>query len=185
MKWFMSDMKNCTSCPLCKSRTRVVFGYGAKDPLFILVGEAPGRDEDIQGKPFVGRCGKLLDKMLKKYLGITRDKIFITNANLCRPLGNRKPTGIEMRICRSRLEYTLSYFNCPIVTAGAHATEAVTGFRGLRGLRGEVLDWRDRKKRKRAVLPIYHPSYILRTGDLKAAEEDWKKVEDAIRRSLE
>ena len=176
MKWFSADILNCTRCPLHKSRTQVVLGRGNRNPLFIYVGEAPGRDEDREGCPFVGRCGKLLDRMLLKFLGITRDMIFITNSNLCRPERNRKPVYPEMLACRPRLEYTLSYFDCLIVAAGAHAVEAVTGFKGIGGLRGDVLPWKDSRGRKRIVVPVYHTAYILRTRDSKEAENDFQNI---------
>src|SRR2546429_8612491 len=95
-----AEAAGCTKCPLAATRTNVVFGVGDPHAPLMLVGEAPGRDEDEQGEPFVGRSGKLLDQVLLEELGITRDRVFIGNTLQCRPPGNRDPLPSEIETCR-------------------------------------------------------------------------------------
>ena len=90
----------CVRCPLSRGRTTVVFGEGAPDADLLVVGEGPGRDEDLQGRPFVGRSGRLLDRLLLEELGMHRSSCYIANVVKCRPPGNRDPQPVEIATCR-------------------------------------------------------------------------------------
>ena len=92
------EMKDCHDCPLAESRTQVVFGNGNADADLMFVGEAPGRDEDLQGLPFVGRAGQLLDQLLVE-IGLARKDVFVANVLKCRPPGNRDPLPDEIETC--------------------------------------------------------------------------------------
>jgi DNA polymerase len=107
MKDLEQRMTTCTDCKLCESRTQVVFGRGSLKPSLMIVGEAPGRDEDVNGIPFIGQAGQKLNKMLA-YAGIRRDDIYITNAVLCRPPNNRDPEQDELDACKDRLNQQIN-----------------------------------------------------------------------------
>jgi uracil-DNA glycosylase family 4 len=117
----------CTRCPLCAGRTQVVPGKGPARAALVLVGEAPGADEDREGEPFVGRAGGLLDKALAQ-AGIDRGSVFITNVVKCRPPANRKPTPAEAQACRPFLEGEIERVGARVALAlGATAAEALAG----------------------------------------------------------
>src|SRR4051795_11412892 len=97
----------CTRCPLAAGRTQVVFGMGDPDADLVFIGEGPGAEEDRQGLPFVGRSGKLLDKLMLEELGITRERVYIANVVKCRPPDNRDPRPEEIVACRPYLEQQL------------------------------------------------------------------------------
>ncbi|HIQ48255.1 MAG TPA: uracil-DNA glycosylase, partial [Aquifex aeolicus] len=97
LKELYKQWKECTRCDLHKSRAQVVPGDGNPYSPLVFVGEAPGEEEDKQGRPFVGRAGQLLNKLIEEVFGLSRDKVYITNVCKCRPPANRKPTPIEMR----------------------------------------------------------------------------------------
>src|ERR1700689_3659831 len=97
----------CTKCPLAEGRTQVVFGVGNPQAALLFVGEAPGRDEDLAGEPFVGRSGKLLDRLMFEEIGITRDQCYIANVVKCRPPQNRDPKADEIAACRPYLDEQL------------------------------------------------------------------------------
>lgn len=152
--------KKCLACPLGKlGRTNVVFGDGNPDAQLMIIGEAPGADEDKQGLPFVGRSGKLLTKILTS-LGIDRKEIFITNSVKCRPPENRKPTPLESKTCKDILLTNQINIIKPkvICTLGATAIEALLEKPiKMYEVRGEPL-----VLNSIIVIPTYHPSYILR-----------------------
>lgn len=117
----------CTRCPLCASRTQVVAGQGPSPSLLVIVGEAPGEREDIEGRPFVGRSGAILDGALEA-AGVARADVMITNVVKCRPPGNRKPTREEVEACRPFLEWEIGQAAAPVIVAlGATAAKAVLG----------------------------------------------------------
>jgi uracil-DNA glycosylase len=127
MKTSKSDFtKTCVRCALHRHRTRVVFGKGSKRSGIVICGEAPGKDEDRKGRPFVGRCGKLLKTFLKS-AGLRRKDVFITNACLCRPLNNRPPSEKEIKACRPRLLNTLRQLRGRCILLGLSASKAVLG----------------------------------------------------------
>ena len=169
-----AEVAACTRCGLCATRTQTVFGTGSRTPRLVVVGEAPGYEEDRQGKPFVGPAGDLLTKMLAA-IGLSRDDVFILNVLKCRPPENRAPRPDEVAACKPYLREQLEHLGPPLLLAlGNHATKALLQTeRGITSLRGRFTTtpegWR--------VMPTFHPAYLLRTPDAKSEVwEDLKKV---------
>ena len=164
--------KNCTACPLgSEGRQRVIFGEGNPDARLMLIGEGPGRDEDIQGRPFVGRSGQLLARILE-LSNIKRPDIFITNIVKCRPPNNRKPTPLESSTCKNLLLVKQIKIIRPdaICTLGAAAIQGLLSQNELKisQIRGKKLNWQGI-----IVIPTYHPAYILRNPkELKTVMAD-------------
>lgn len=163
--------KNCTQCPLgTQERTHVVFGRGNPDAHLLLIGEAPGRDEDLQGQPFVGRSGKLLSKTLEA-LDIDEKKLYITNIVKCRPPQNRAPLPHESTTCtKLLLEKQIKIIAPSVICAlGSCATnlllENTTGISKIRGVAQPY--------KSIPLIPTYHPAYILRNPkELKTLAHD-------------
>ncbi len=166
--------KNCSLCPLSSERTNVVFGRGNPDASLLLLGEGPGRDEDLKGLPFVGRSGKLLSKTLSS-LQIDEQSVYITNIVKCRPPNNRTPLSNEIAICRKLLlEEQLKIIRPKIIcTLGASALKAlIKTSKGISKVRGDLHPYKDL-----SILPTYHPAYILRDySRLSIFAEDLKKA---------
>lgn len=152
--------KKCQECPLGSlGRVNVVFGSGNPDARLLFIGEGPGIEEDRQGKPFVGRSGKLLDQLFEA-VGIVRSEVFITNIVKCRPPNNRKPMPIEINTCTQLLLFKQLQIIRPnvICTLGATALEGLLGQPvKITHQRGSVIQFKTIP-----VLPTYHPAYILR-----------------------
>lgn len=149
----------CEKCRLKDSRTQVVFGEGPVPCGVMFVGEGPGADEDEQGRPFVGRAGRLLDQILEA-AGMPRETVYISNVVKCRPPNNRAPQGDEIKACWSYLEAEIHYVQPKvIVTLGNIPTKKLldTGA-GITKVRGQFFDYRDGVQ----VFPMFHPSYLLR-----------------------
>jgi uracil-DNA glycosylase len=157
----------CTRCALAGSRTQVVFGVGNPDAGLMLIGEGPGRDEDLQGEPFVGRSGKLLDRLLAEEMGIDRTGCYIANVLMCRPPGNRDPRPEEIESCRPHLQAKIELMRPRvIITLGNFATRFVLErTEGIKRLRGRVYPYEHG-----VVVPTYHPSAALRSGGEVLAE---------------
>ena len=155
--------RTCTACPeLAATRQQVVFGQPATLPPYdvVLLGEAPGADEDARGVPFVGRSGQLLDLLLTE-AGLPRAEVSVVNVLKCRPPGNRKPARLEMANCRGWLDRQLALLDpLLVVTLGGTATEAMLG----RGARLTQLRGRDHLVDGRVVVATYHPSAAIRFG---------------------
>lgn len=168
-----ATVRACESCELHKTRTNVVIGEGNPHAAILFVGEGPGRDEDISGRPFVGAAGKLLDKMLLS-VGLKRDEVYIANVVKCRPPQNRTPFHEEAKSCLPHLRAQFALLQPKIVVCmGATATKYVYD--------EQVRITRDRGlwKQKMGVwfLPTYHPAALLRDESKKAgAWEDMKKI---------
>jgi uracil-DNA glycosylase family 4 len=160
------EASGCTRCALASGRTNVVFGVGDPHADLMFVGEGPGRDEDLQGEPFVGRSGQLLDRVLGEELGIGRDRVYIANVVKCRPPANRDPLPDEVASCRPYLEQQIELVDPNvIVTLGNFATRLLLGTDGgIRQLRGEVYPYG-----RAVVVPTYHPSFVLRSGGMGEA----------------
>lgn len=163
----------CQLCELHKDRTQAVFGEGSyKSPPIAFVGEAPGANEDAQGRPFIGKAGQLLDRMIKA-MGFEREQIYICNAVCCRPPQNRKPEKEELDACKPILVKQLRVVQPKIIVAlGASAAQTLTLKRkGVGELRGKWLEWKDRGKGAlKAPIPLrvtYHPAYLLRNRKAK------------------
>jgi len=171
------DIGDCTRCGLCEGRTQVVNTFGNLNARLMFVGEAPGADEDAQGKPFVGRAGQLLTKIIEA-IGMKREDVLIGNVNRCRPPGNRQPTLEEAAICRPFLFREIAAVKPDvIVVMGNTALRNLLEVReGITRVRGKFQDFRGIK-----VMPTFHPAYLLRDPSKKRETwEDLKKVRDYI-----
>lgn len=163
----------CTACPLHRSRNRTVFGTGARDPDWMVIGEGPGANEDRRGEPFVGRAGRLLDAMLLA-LGLARGEVFITNTVKCRPPGNRDPEAAEIERCGPFLDRQIDLLSPRVIlVAGRVAAQTVLATDApLARLRGREHRY-PRGERPVPVVATYHPAYLLRSPLAKrAAWED-------------
>jgi DNA polymerase len=148
----------CRLCPLWQARVHTVPGAGPAPARIMLVGEAPGREEDLSGKPFVGRAGRLLDDALRQ-AGLQRSEIFITSIIKCRPPNNRKPLKREMSSCLPYLQAQMDTVRPRIICLlGNTAAAAVLGRQGIKALRGQI--WQER------FLVTYHPAAVLRNRNL-------------------
>ncbi|MDP8993119.1 MAG: uracil-DNA glycosylase [Actinomycetota bacterium] len=152
---------SCERCPLAGTRTNVVFGVGNPNADLMLVGEGPGRDEDLKGEPFVGRSGHLLDRVLGEELGIGRDHVYIANVLKCRPPGNRDPHPAEVASCRPFLERQIELVDPRVIVAlGNFATRLLLdSAQGIKQLRGRAYPYG-----RAQVVPTFHPSFVLRSG---------------------
>ena len=154
----------CRACDLHKNRNKVVPGEGNPDrPDIMFVGEGPGADEDRQGRPFVGRAGQLLTKMIEA-MGYRREEVFIANIVKCRPPGNRQPKPDEMRACLPYLERQIDLIRPKVIIAlGA------TALRGLLGRTGGIMRLRGLWQEYRGIplMPTFHPAYLLRDPSKK------------------
>lgn len=173
---------DCTRCEgLAGSRTQTVFGVGSRSAEWMIVGEAPGAEEDRRGEPFVGRAGKLLDEMLRA-AGHSRDSVYIANMLKCRPPRNRDPSAEEMHNCRGYLERQIGLVDPKLILAvGRIAAQQLLGTDAPLGrLRGKV------HVLSGAEIPVivtYHPAYLLRTpADKRKA---WQDLRLALRVSRE
>ena len=160
-----SIVSGCKLCTLHETRTQTVFGVGNPEAEWMIVGEAPGQEEDRRGEPFVGRAGKLLDEMLHA-LGLDRQSVFIANILKCRPPGNRDPSPDESRTCRPYLDRQIELVAPRLILAVGRVaaqqllhTDAPVG--RLRGTKHELGD------RQLPVVVTYHPAYLLRSPTQK------------------
>ena len=156
-----SQCAACQCCDLAFHRHQVVVGRGNPGSDLMLIGEAPGADEDGQGLPFVGRSGRLLSELLEAAELDEDQDLHICNVIKCRPPNNRKPTSKEIKQCRPWLEEQLALVNPSLVLlAGATALQALLGIKsGISKLRGQ---WHEQEGK--AFMPVFHPSYLLRFG---------------------
>lgn len=172
-----SDIGDCTRCGLCEGRTQVVNTHGNSTARLMFVGEAPGADEDAQGKPFVGRAGQLLTKMIEA-MGMKREEVIIGNVNRCRPPGNRQPTLEEAAICRPFLFREIATIkpNVIVVMGNTALRNLLEVREGITRVRGKFQDFRGIK-----VMPTFHPAYLLRDPSKKRETwEDLKMVRDYL-----
>lgn len=174
-------IQGCLACPLGPGRLKFVFGEGDPKARLMFVGEGPGRDEDQQGRPFVGKAGELLDKMIGA-IGLRREDTYIANVVKCRPPDNRTPTSEEARACLGYLRRQIELVRpAVIVTLGATPLRELLGIsEGITRVRGQ---WKRLQigGRDIPVMPTFHPAYVLRQytqdvrrsvwEDLKAAKE--------------
>jgi uracil-DNA glycosylase len=175
------EVRNCTRCPLWKTRTQVVFGNGNADADLMFVGEAPGFHEDQQGLPFVGRAGQLLDELLAG-IGLTRDDVFVANVLKSRPPGNRDPQPDEIDTCKPYLYKQVELIEPKVVcTLGNFATKLLTrSSRGIRSVRGRA-QIHELGGRRVRIYPLYHPAAALRTPAVKAElQEDFARLPELL-----
>lgn len=168
-----SEVIVCTKCRLCETRKKAVPGEGSKTAKLMFVGEAPGEQEDVQGRPFVGAAGKLLTELLAS-IGLRREDVYITNIVKCRPPNNRPPRKDESAACRPYLDRQLALIHpsviCPMGNSAIHALidsdESVTALHGIPFEVGSI-----------TYFPMYHPAAALYTlGLRRVMEEDFKKL---------
>ena len=167
------EASTCEKCRLSRTRTQVVWGTGNPNADLMFIGEAPGRDEDLQGKPFVGRAGQLLTDIIKA-MKLTRDDVYIANVIKCRPPENRNPEPDELDACRPYLRRQVELIKPKvIVTLGKFALQSLTGkAHAVSSARGQWTAYEGIK-----VMPTYHPAYLLRTPSAKKdVWNDMKKV---------
>ncbi len=166
----LSDLEymvsNCTLCSLHKNRKNSVFGEGSNAPILMLIGEAPGREEDLTGRPFVGKSGELLTKMLRA-INIERQEVFITSVIKCRPPRNRTPLEDEINSCMPYLIKQIELLKPKLILClGATASKVLLGDKGpLSKIRGRFFEL-DGKK----VIVTYHPAFLLRFAGAKQIE---------------
>ena len=173
----LEKMNSCRDCKLHSTRTNVVPGVGNRDATWMIVGEAPGSEEDRRGEPFVGRAGQLLDKMLKA-IGLDRENVYITNTVKCRPPQNRNPEDDELQACHGHLLRQVQLVSPRILLAlGKVAANVLLTYDGpLKGLRGTVHTFEDTGI---PVVVTYHPAYLLRQPGQKRGA--WEDLQLAVR----
>ena len=172
-----ASVQDCTRCALHTGRTQVVFGVGDPEADLVFVGEAPGRDEDHQGEPFVGKAGQLLTRIIEA-INLRRDQVYLLNVVKCRPPNNRNPHPDELAACRPILQAQLECLKPRVICAlGAFAAQAllqtderISRLRGRFHMLGTI-----------SVRPTYHPAYLLRNPQEKRAV--WEDMQ-AIQRLL-
>lgn len=172
-----ADIGECVRCPLHEGRTSIVHSEGDRNARLMFVGEAPGADEDASGRPFVGRAGQLLNKIIEA-IGLKREEILIGNVNRCRPPGNRTPTTEEARTCKPFLlrEIAVARPDVIVVLGNTAMKNLLETKEGITKLRGEFQDYNGIK-----VMPTFHPAYLLRDPSKKREVwEDMKKVRDYL-----
>ena len=168
------QVMKCHLCELSKSRTNVVFGEGNPQADIMFIGEGPGATEDSMGRPFVGRSGELLTKMIENVLLIKREDVYIANIVKCRPPNNRVPTPSEAHTCQPFLMKQIALIKPKIIiTLGGTAYHYMTGDEtGITKVRGSIL-----QQNGYTLIPTYHPSFLLRNPSAKKEVfEDLKKV---------
>ncbi|HET6142497.1 MAG TPA: uracil-DNA glycosylase [Candidatus Acidoferrales bacterium] len=168
------DLGDCTRCRLHTTRNKIVFGAGNEHAELVFVGEGPGRDEDMQGLPFVGRAGKLLTQMIEA-MTLTRDQVYIANVVKCRPPENRKPEDDESATCSPFLYRQIDAIAPKaIVCLGLTAAQSLLKTKdSISKIRGEWLDYRGTK-----LMVTYHPAYLLRNPPAKA--DVWKDLQKVM-----
>ena len=175
-----TELGDCTRCALCERRKKIVFGEGSPDARVVFVGEGPGADEDRTGRPFVGRAGELLTRMIEA-LGWKREDVYICNIVKCRPPGNRDPRLEEVATCRPFLDQQLSVIQPDvIVTLGKPATSTLLGRNvAITKVRGIWQEWNGVP-----VMPTLHPAYVLRQYTRETRQAVWDDLR-AVRDRVE
>jgi len=171
-----NQVKGCTACRLCEKRTNTVFGEGDVDAKIVFIGEGPGENEDLTGRPFVGRAGELLNKMIAG-MGLKRDDVYICNIVKCRPPGNRAPVPDEVAACTPYLEKQLEIIRPQvIVTLGLPAAQYMLQTKNSMGrMRGQWHTWRGIK-----LMPTYHPAYVLRSYTTEVRAAVWSDLQKVM-----
>lgn len=174
----------CQRCDLGATRTHAVVGEGNLNAPIMIIGEAPGQNEDETGRPFVGKAGQLLDKILESVKLDRKKDVYITNINKCRPPGNRVPTADEVAACKPYLLEQIRLIDPKIILmTGATAVKGLTGDkRGITKIRGTWIEWEGR-----LCMPILHPAYLLRNPSREQGGPKWLMWQDiqAVRTKLD
>ena len=179
LKVIREELGDCTRCKLHAGRTNLVFGVGNPKADLMFVGEAPGRDEDLKGEPFVGRAGQLLTKIIEA-IDLTRDDVYIANVIKCRPPQNRNPELDEVETCEPFLFSQIDAIRPRVIVAlGAFAVRTLLrdDKTPISKLRGQQYSYRGT-----TLIPTFHPAYLLRSPDKKRyVWEDMKQVRAILR----
>jgi uracil-DNA glycosylase family 4 len=167
-----TQVRGCVKCRLCETRTNTVFGEGDADAKIFFIGEGPGETEDLQGRPFVGRAGELLNKMIAG-MGLERGQVFIANIVKCRPPNNRVPAPDEVATCTPYLVRQLEIVRPKvIVTLGLPSTQYMLQTKLSMGkMRGQWQNWHGVK-----LMPTYHPAYVLRNPTVETRAAVWSDL---------
>lgn len=177
--------KDCRDCVLCETRQNVVFYRGNPKAKLMIIGEGPGANEDATGQPFVGRAGKLLDKILEAGNICRETEVYVCNVVKCRPPENRVPTKVESAACRKYLEAQIEFVKPKLVLlAGATAVQSVLQVKDpISRIRGKWFDFRSGAK----VMPVFHPSYLLRNDSKEPGSPKWLMWQDIqeVRKQLD
>ena len=178
LSFLRKKVKECTKCPLCTTRRNVVFGEGNDRAQLVFIGEAPGEEEDIQARPFVGRAGKFLDQMIER-AGLKREDVFICNVLKCRPPNNRDPEPMEVEACKGYLLSQLEIIKPKIIcTLGRHAYNALFSVdEKITRIRGVLTSYNGIR-----LLPTYHPAFLLRNQNrINEVWEDMDRLKQLLR----
>ena len=173
-----AELEECRRCPLCQGRRNIVFGVGNSRARLVFVGEAPGREEDEKGEPFVGEAGRLLDRILFA-MGLARQDVYICNVVKCRPPNNRTPLPDEIEMCSPFLMRQIRTIKPRLVCClGAPAVKTLLGVKeGITKIRGRFYDFQGTK-----ALPTFHPAYILRNPrEEKILREDFQTIVEFLK----
>jgi DNA polymerase len=173
-----AEVNQCTACELHKGRTRAVPGEGPVNAEIMFIGEAPGRNEDLQGRPFVGQAGKLLEELLAE-IGLTRNDCWIGNVVKCRPPENRDPRPEEIAACAGYLERQIALLDPKVIaTLGRYSMEKFFPGAKITRVHGQA-----RREGQRVLIPLYHPAYVLRNmAAMPDAVRDMQKIPRLIER---
>jgi DNA polymerase len=171
-----NEVRGCTRCRLCQTRTHTVFGEGSPDAPVFFIGEGPGENEDLSGRPFVGKAGQLLDKQIAA-MGLKREQVYIANVVKCRPPGNREPSPDEVATCTPYLQRQLEIVRPKvIVTLGRPATQHMLQSKlTMSRMRGQWHEWRGIK-----LMPTFHPAYLLRSYTRENREMVWSDLQQVM-----
>jgi uracil-DNA glycosylase family 4 len=177
LRVLQEEVAGCTLCPLAGGRTQTVFGVGSPTADVVFVGEAPGRDEDLKGEPFVGRAGQLLTDIIERGMGVPRASVYICNVVKCRPPENRNPFPTELAACEPYLVRQLAAIRPQVIVAlGKFAAQALcrteTPISRLRG------QWQEYEGIP--VMPTFHPAFLLRNPSAK--REVWEDIQAVMAR---
>jgi uracil-DNA glycosylase len=167
LKVLSTDLQDCQRCKLCQARKTIVIGEGNPHAEIVFIGEGPGEQEDIQGRPFIGKAGQLLDRMIAA-INLDRSQVYIANVVKCRPPGNRNPEPDEITSCSPFLHRQIDAIRPKIVVAlGKFAAQTLLNTEGrISTLRGRFHSYRGAK-----LMPTFHPAYLLRNPAAK--KETW------------
>ena len=182
LKTVYEEARGCVACQLHETRTNVVFGSGNADAELMFVGEAPGANEDLQGLPFVGQAGKLLDKLLSE-IGMERGDVFVVNTLKCRPPGNRDPHPHELEACRHYLDSQLELIEPTMIcTLGNFSTKLLRGEpTGISKIHGQA-EVRTIGPRTVRLYPLYHPAAALYTpSTLEMLRGDFLRIPELLK----
>jgi uracil-DNA glycosylase len=170
------EVRGCTKCRLCETRTNTVFGEGDANARIFFIGEGPGENEDLQGRPFVGRAGELLNKWIAA-MGLQREQVYIANIVKCRPPSNREPAPDEVATCTPYLQRQLEIVRPDvIITLGKPSAQYMLQSKLAMGrLRGQWHEWRGIK-----LMPTYHPAYVLRQYTYETRSAVWSDLQKVM-----